>query len=447
MKIVLTATEQRVFRVLAAVGGSTGTTVRAAGGWVRDKLLGISSNDVDVALDTMDGETFAEAVMTHLKTSESNLKISSIGTIRRNPEKSKHLSTATFVLEGISIDANNLRSEEYSSESRIPVARLGTPKEDAERRDFTVNSLFFNLHTESVEDHTQLGLSDLNLNLLRTPLNPQITFRDDPLRVVRAVRFAAKFRMQMHEDLKTAICDPDIVALLKAKVSGERIGTEIEKMFTHVSTAALAYKLLTSQTPIAKILMDTKDLKFPTSLSPHEDLDERQAKLLFLALLSEPLRTETQGSKNIPSALVFLKDTLHINKHHSETVVLLHTQIPVVARLVHSRELIVTGKLLRLLKDDWTLALRLFASVFPEKAEEVRDLELWIKNNSDLLDCWHWKPPFDGRALAQEPFAIGRGPEMAKAIERQLELMFEGVREPDAIRRKLLNDSWIFLSS
>lgn len=80
--------------------------------------------------------------------------------------------------------------------------QFGTPLSDAERRDLTINSLFYNLHTGQVEDHTARGLLDIGLlttstgepsqKLIRTPLDPFQTFRDDPLRVIRAVRFASR---------------------------------------------------------------------------------------------------------------------------------------------------------------------------------------------------------------------------------------------------------------
>jgi len=82
---------------------------------------------------------------------------------------------------------------------------FGTPLEDAERRDLTINSLFYNLRTRLIEDQTQLGLADLGFvpgmpRKIRSPLEPVKTFHDDPLRVVRAVRFAARFGREWELD-------------------------------------------------------------------------------------------------------------------------------------------------------------------------------------------------------------------------------------------------------
>jgi len=83
--------------------------------------------------------------------------------------------------------------------------RFGTPKEDAERRDLTINSLFYNLHTESVEDFTGTGVDDIKNGIIKTPLDPMTTFLDDPLRVLRAVRFAARLDFKITPEVKAAM--------------------------------------------------------------------------------------------------------------------------------------------------------------------------------------------------------------------------------------------------
>jgi tRNA nucleotidyltransferase/poly(A) polymerase len=457
-KIVLSAREEHVFEILRAAGRATQCTVRAAGGWVRDKLLCRTSDDVDVALDKTDGETFAEAVAAILRTSDDgSMRMSSIGTIRRNPERSKHLNTATFSVDGISIDANNLRSEDYASDSRIPTIRMGTPLEDAERRDFTINALFYNLETREVEDLTTKGISDLEEKILRTPLSPETTFKDDPLRIVRAVRFASRFEMKMASELAQAISDQTIVDALTvrkdqtgaviSKVSGERIGTEIEKMFMNTKTAHIAYRIMTKDTPIAHAILRSipcfKDerqiFKFPEP-QKGDFSDERETKIFYLALLVAPVRSEfvLHAKKEISAATYFLKEILHVGKHEAEIVAAIFSQISILVHIAATRELIPTGKFLRLLKEDWPVAVKI-ARVL-EGAAISEGIENWIREKSGLIDCWHWRPPFDGRVLAEEPFGIPRGPRLAQAIERQLEIMFEGVKEPDAIKRRLLVD-------
>ena len=85
---------------------------------------------------------------------------------------SKHLETATIKVEGQWIDLVNLRNEEYSQDSRVPTMQIGTPSEDAYRRDLTINSLFYNINEEKVEDFTGHGIADLRAGVCRTPLEP-----------------------------------------------------------------------------------------------------------------------------------------------------------------------------------------------------------------------------------------------------------------------------------
>lgn len=97
---------------------------------------------------------------------------------------------------------------------RFAPQRIGTPEEDALRRDITINTLFYNVHTRQIEDHTHLGLSDLAHKLVRTPLDPLQTFRDDPLRVLRCVRFASRFGYALVDEVKMAVTNEEILVRL-----------------------------------------------------------------------------------------------------------------------------------------------------------------------------------------------------------------------------------------
>eukprot|EP00300_Choanocystis_sp_HF-7_P002071 c11621_g1_i1.p1 GENE.c11621_g1_i1~~c11621_g1_i1.p1 ORF type:complete len:532 (+),score=129.20 c11621_g1_i1:202-1596(+) len=176
----------------------------------------------------MMGKDFAEAVNSHLIA--KGLPAHRIGVILANPDQSKHLETASMKVLDTMVDFVNLRSEEYSEHSRIPVISMGTPLQDALRRDFTINSLFYNINQDVVEDHTGQGIDDLKSGILRTPLPPMITFKDDPLRVLRAIRFAARFGFQMADDLEEAASSEEIHEALGAKITRERIGKEFEGM-------------------------------------------------------------------------------------------------------------------------------------------------------------------------------------------------------------------------
>ncbi|KAM7491499.1 hypothetical protein LguiA_034420 [Lonicera macranthoides] len=232
LKENITDKERQIFEFLLQVirHFSLQTQIRVAGGWVRDKLLGQECNDIDIALDDMLGTEFTEKVNEYLLSlGKEKLKIKPIP---RNPEQSKHLETAKMLIDGIEFDFVNLRSEDYSENSRIPVMRFGTAKEDAYRRDLTINSLFYNLNTSSVEDFTGRGIEDLRSGRIRTPLPPKKTFLDDPLRVLRAIRFGARFKFILDEGLKIAASDHDVKAALAHKITRERIGDEINLMIS-----------------------------------------------------------------------------------------------------------------------------------------------------------------------------------------------------------------------
>jgi tRNA nucleotidyltransferase/poly(A) polymerase len=129
------------------------------------------------------------------------------------------------------IDFVNLRADEYASDSRIPVLmRFGTAEEDALRRDLTINSLFYNINEGVVEDLTGRGLDDLRRGVVATPLPPLTTLLDDPLRVLRAIRFAARLRFGMDDSLRKAAADPRVKEALEQKVSRERVGSEMDLM-------------------------------------------------------------------------------------------------------------------------------------------------------------------------------------------------------------------------
>jgi tRNA nucleotidyltransferase (CCA-adding enzyme) len=182
-EITLTESEKSIFEFLLEVikDHNRTTVLRVAGGWVRDKLMGKESDDIDIALDDMYGEEFAEMIRTKIydqdvksgKIDPSKEKMAkNYGVIKSNSEKSKHLETAVIKVQGVFIDLVNLRSEEYAADSRVPVIEIGTPEQDAMRRDLTFNSMFYNINTGLIEDLTGKGVIDLEQRICRTPLEP-----------------------------------------------------------------------------------------------------------------------------------------------------------------------------------------------------------------------------------------------------------------------------------
>jgi len=210
---------------------------------VRDKLLGTPSHDIDVALSTMTGLSFAEKLKAFMNDYGRKYEeeahhagvspdLKSLHQIAANPEKSKHLETVTTKLFDFEIDLVNLRKETYTEDSRNPQMEFGTAVEDAMRRDATVNALFYNLDTQQVEDFTGRGLHDMEDKIIRTPLQPYQTFKDDPLRVLRLIRFACRLGFEIEATTQEAMKEKSIHEALRLKISRERVWTEVGKMFT-----------------------------------------------------------------------------------------------------------------------------------------------------------------------------------------------------------------------
>jgi tRNA nucleotidyltransferase (CCA-adding enzyme) len=170
--------------------------------------MGKESQDIDIALDDMFGAEFAQLISNKLYPGATKKMF---GVIKANNEKSKHLETATIKVHGMDIDLVNLRSEKYTDASRIPEIGEGTPEEDAYRRDLTINAMFYNINKQKVEDYTQMGVNDLMHGIVRTPLEPLQTFLDDPLRVLRTIRFATRYDFKIAEDIFAAANDPKVI--------------------------------------------------------------------------------------------------------------------------------------------------------------------------------------------------------------------------------------------
>lgn len=125
-----------------------------------------------------------------------------------------------------------MKSEEYTENSRIPTMKFGMAKENAYRRDLTINSLFYKINTGLVEDLTDRGIKDLKSGKIVRPLPARVTFLDDPLRVLRAIRFGARFGFTLDEELNEAASSEEVKVALGGKISREQIGNEIESMIS-----------------------------------------------------------------------------------------------------------------------------------------------------------------------------------------------------------------------
>ena len=198
------------------------------GGCVRDEILGVKSKDIDftVVLDDTD-QTVDEGwdqMVSFLKEEgfQIFLETKDCFTVRAK-------FPVGHVNEGLVADFVMARKEVgYVLGTRKPILELGTLYDDLIRRDFTVNALAKDMDGNII-DHFN-GVEHLKKGLLVTPLNPMKTMMDDPLRILRALRFSLTKDLEVHTDIMESMKQPDILDKLKKTVSQERIREEITKM-------------------------------------------------------------------------------------------------------------------------------------------------------------------------------------------------------------------------
>lgn len=192
------------------------------GGCVRDPILGEPSTpDIDIVLEG------------NVRKLARFLWASRISEIP--PVNYSRFGTALVRVGGVNVELAMARRESYAPHSRKPSVEQATLEQDAMRRDFTINSLMRNLHSGELLDVSGKGLSDIRNRILRTPVAPKTTFRDDPLRMFRAIRFKNRLQLKPAEGLEEAIREE---AKRIRIVSAERIRDELEKMLLHHSAAA-----------------------------------------------------------------------------------------------------------------------------------------------------------------------------------------------------------------
>lgn len=213
--IELGSKEKVLFERIAHVTRLLNTEAYVIGGFVRDRILGRESKDIDIVCKD-DGIELAQKFAAEEGLEDSFKQYSKYG-------------VAMVRWGDYEIEFVGARKESYSADSRNPEVEKGTLHDDQLRRDFTINALAF-----SVQDFDNpaiidpfMGLSDLEEGLIRTPTDPYRTFTDDPLRMMRAVRFASQLNFKLEESTRNAI--PDNVHRLKI-VSQERLTTEFNKI-------------------------------------------------------------------------------------------------------------------------------------------------------------------------------------------------------------------------
>ncbi|MEO6731077.1 MAG: HD domain-containing protein [Ferruginibacter sp.] len=215
MYIKCSDNELGIFKKISDAAEALQVPCYLIGGFVRDKIIGRATKDMDIVC-IGDGISLAEAVAQ-----------------RFHPQPAvsffKNFGTAQIKVAALDIEFVGARKESYSYDSRKPAVEPGTLEDDQKRRDFTINALAINLNNESYGELVDPfnGISDIENKILRTPLDPLITFSDDPLRMMRAIRFATQLDYTIEEKTFNAIAQ---MASRISIVSGERIADELNKI-------------------------------------------------------------------------------------------------------------------------------------------------------------------------------------------------------------------------
>ena len=409
-----------IFRTISSIAGQMNQEAYVIGGFVRDQILKRSTKDIDI-VTLGSGIELAEKIAKELKT--SSVKVF------------KNFGTAMIMVNDLEIQFVGARKESYRSDSRNPIVENGTIEEDQNRRDFTINALAISLNNSTYGDFTDPfgGLSDLNNQLLKTPLNPVITFTDDPLRMMRAIRFASQLNFQIEENTFKAICEN--VERIKI-VAQERITEELNKIILS-NHPSIGFKLL-EKSGLLKIIfpefqllkgidvIDGKGHKdnFYHTLQVLENLlpfSKNKLWLRWAALLHDIAKPSTKrfnkkqgwtfhghedkGARMVPTIFRNLKLPLDDKMKYVQKLVLLHLR-PIsltnssITDSALRRLLFDAGKdledLMSLCKSDITSKNKEKKIKYLKRFQTVKEKLIDVEKRDKIKN---WQPPIDGKEI------------------------------------------------
>jgi poly(A) polymerase len=239
--------EEKIFGIVSRVAEREQVEAYAIGGYVRDHIMGRDNPDKDIDIVVLgDGVALAKAVA-----KEINPDI--------NVTVFKTFGTAMFRYKDSDIEFVGARKESYSSSSRKPAVAPGTLTDDQNRRDFTINALAISLNKDTFGEVLDPfgGMDDIRNKILRTPLDPDTTFTDDPLRMMRAIRFATQLDFTISDDTLASISrNAERIKI----VSAERITVELNKIIA-TKTPSTGFLLLEKTGLLSLILPELDRLR------------------------------------------------------------------------------------------------------------------------------------------------------------------------------------------
>ena len=416
-----------IFRRISRLADAEGVRAFVVGGYVRDYYLRRPSTDIDVVV-VGSGIALAEALARELKAKVSVFKT---------------FGTAMVRAKGIEVEFVGARKESYTHDSRKPEVEPGTLEDDQRRRDFTINAMAWSLNDATFGELVDPfdGMSDLEECIIRTPCDPDVTFSDDPLRMMRAVRFASQLGFTIEEETFEAICRN---AQRIKIVSRERIATELNKIVLS-PVPSMGFELLELTGLLKLIFPEMHNLKGVEKRGKHAHKDNfihtlkvldnvaRRSDDLWLrwaAVLHDIAKPQTKaydpkvgwtfhghevlGSKMVPAVFRQLKLPLNEHMKFVQKLVFLHLR-----PIILSEDLVTDSAVRRLLfeaGDDvealMTLCEADITSGIDAKVKRyLANFELVRRKMKDLEErdrVRNFQPPISGE-LIMETYGVGPG--------------------------------------
>ena len=237
--------EHPIFQAISEIADREGLETYVIGGFVRDLILGRPSKDIDV-VTVGSGIQLAEKLAEHLG---PKVFVSTF----------KNFGTAMIKHKDLEIEFVGARRESYQRDSRKPIVENGTLEDDQNRRDLTINALALSLNKDTYGQFVDPfgGVQDIENKIIKTPLAPGITFSDDPLRMMRAIRFASQLNFHIEEGTLAAISEmKDRINI----ISKERIVDELNKIVASPKPS-IGFKLLEKTGLLAIIMPELQAMK------------------------------------------------------------------------------------------------------------------------------------------------------------------------------------------